>query len=128
MKIQYGVALAVAIGLGLGAVAIQGLHAQAKPPVYVVIEINEITDADGFQAFLKMDPSHVVEVKDADGRYLVREENVIALDGVAPKRFLIVAFGSVAKAKAYNDNIKEATAIRIKTTKSRSFIVEGIVR
>jgi uncharacterized protein (DUF1330 family) len=126
MKIQYAVALAVAAGLGLGFVAIRGLHAQSKPPVYVVIEINEISDADGFKTFLKMDPSNVVEVKDADGRYLVRTENVTALDGTAPKHFIIIAFDNVAKAKAYNDNIKEVAAIRIKTTKSRSFIAEGM--
>jgi uncharacterized protein (DUF1330 family) len=126
MKIQYVVALAVATGLGLGSVAIRGLYAQSKSPVYVVIEINEISDVEGFKAFLKMDPSNVVEVKDADGRYLVRTENVTALDGTAPKRFAIIAFDNAAKAKAYNDNIKEAAAIRIKTTKSRSFIVEGM--
>jgi uncharacterized protein (DUF1330 family) len=126
MKIQYAVALAVAAGLALGFVAIRGLHAQSKPPVYVVIEINEISDVDGFKAFLKMDPSNVVEVKDADGRYLVRTENVTALDGTAPKSFVIIAFDNVAKAKAYNDNIKEFAAIRNKTTKSRSFIVEGM--
>jgi uncharacterized protein (DUF1330 family) len=126
MKIQYVVALAIATGLGLGSVAIRGLHAQSKSPVYVVIEINEISDVEGFKAFLKMDPSNVVEVKDADGRYLVRTENITALDGTAPKRFAIIAFDNAAKAKAYNDNIKEAAAIRIKTTKSRSFIVEGM--
>ncbi|HEY6861100.1 MAG TPA: DUF1330 domain-containing protein [Pseudolabrys sp.] len=126
MKIQYVVALAVAAGLGLGLVAIRSLHAQSKPQVYVVIEINEISDAEGFKAFLKMDPSNVVEVKDADGRYLVRTENVTALDGTAPKHFVIIAFDNVAKAKAYNDNIKEVAAMRMKTTKSRSFIVGGI--
>ena len=47
----------------LGAVAIRGLHAQTKPPVYVVMEINEITDADGFKALLKTDPSSVVEAE-----------------------------------------------------------------
>ena len=126
MKIQYVIALAVATGLGIGSLAIRSLHAQSKSPVYVVIEINEISDVDGFKAFLKMDPSNVVEVKDADGRYLVRTENVTALDGTAPKRFVLIAFDNVAKAKAYSENIKEATAIRIKTTKSRSFIVEGM--
>jgi hypothetical protein len=30
------------------------------------------------------------------------------------------------KAKAYNDSMKEFTATRLKTTKSRSFIVEGL--
>ena len=51
MKIYYALPLAVAIGLGFGAVAIRGLHARtATPPVYVVVEIDEITDANGFEA------------------------------------------------------------------------------
>ena len=125
MRIQYAVALVVATGLGIGAVAIRGLHAQTKPPVYVVMEINEITDADGFKALLKTDPSSVVEAKDSDGRYLARTENVTALDGTAPKFFVIIAFDNLEKAKAYSDNMKETSAMRIKTTKSRSFVVEG---
>ena len=73
MKIHYTLALAVATGLGLGAVAIRGLHAQTKPPpVYVVMEINEITDADGFKALIKTRPAGVVEAKVSDGRYLAR--------------------------------------------------------
>jgi len=37
MKTQYTVALSMLAGIGLGAVAVQGLHAQAKPPAYLVI-------------------------------------------------------------------------------------------
>ena len=126
MRIQCAVALAVAIGLGLGAIASRGLAAQAKRTVYVVIDVNEITDADGFKALVKMGPANIVEVKDADGRYLARTENIAALDGTAPKAFAIIAFDSVEKAKAYYDNMKQTTAMRIKATKSRSFIVEGL--
>ena len=89
MRIQYAVALAVAIGLGLGAIASQGLAAQAKRTVYVVVDVNEITDADGFKALLKMGPAAIVEVKDADGRYLARTENITALDGTARKRGIV---------------------------------------
>ena len=38
MKTRYAVALAVVVCFGLGAVAVQGLHAQAKPPVYCIAE------------------------------------------------------------------------------------------
>jgi uncharacterized protein (DUF1330 family) len=125
MKIQYALALAVATGLGFGAVAIRGLHAQTKPaPVYVVMEINEITDADGFKALIKTRPAGVVEAKVLDGRYLARTANITALDGTAPKFFVLIAF-NVEKAKAYSDNMRETTAMRIKTTKSRSFLVES---
>ena len=126
MRIQYAVALAVAIGLGLGAIASRGLAAQAKRTVYVVVDVNEVTDADAFKALLKMGPAAIVEVKNSDGRYLARTENITALDGTAPKAFAIIAFDSVEKAKAYYDNMKDTTAMRIKATKSRSFIVEGL--
>ena len=55
MKIQYTVALSMLAGIGLGAVAVQGLHAQAKPPAYFVIEINKVTDAEGFKV-ITQDP------------------------------------------------------------------------
>ena len=126
MRIQYAIALVIAFGLGLGAIASRGLAAQDKRTVYVVTDVNEITDADGFKALVKMGPSSIVEVKYADGRYLARTENIIALDGTAPKAFAIIAFDSVAKAKAYYDNMKQTTAMRMKATKSRSFIVEGL--
>ena len=37
----------MAVGFGLGAVAVQGLHAQAKPPVYYIGEI-DVTNADAY--------------------------------------------------------------------------------
>jgi uncharacterized protein (DUF1330 family) len=126
VRIQYAIALVIAFGLGLGAIASRGLAAQDKRTVYVVTDVNEITDADGFKALVKMGPSSIVEVKYADGRYLARTENITALDGTAPKAFAIIAFDSVAKAKAYYDNMKQTTAMRMKATKSRSFIVEGL--
>jgi uncharacterized protein (DUF1330 family) len=49
-----------------------------------------------------------------------------ALDGAAPKRFVMVAFDSMEKASGFYQNTKEMTAMRIKATKSRAFIVEGL--
>jgi uncharacterized protein (DUF1330 family) len=125
MKIRYATALAFAIG-AFGAIAGQSLHAKSKPPVYVVIDIDEITDAEGFKALLKTGPANIASAKMADGRYLARTENITAIDGIAPKRFILIAFDSMEKAKAFNEDIKETTAIRVKTTKSRSFIAEGM--
>ena len=47
MKTSYTVTLAMLAGFGLGSVAVQGLHAQAKPPVYYISEIS-VTDLDGY--------------------------------------------------------------------------------
>ena len=93
---------------------------------YVVIEVDEIADADGYKAMTKMGPANIVEVKHADGRYLARTDNLTALDGAAPKRFVMIAFDSMDKANGLYQNTKEMTAMRIKSTKSRAFIVEGL--
>ena len=129
MNIRYTFVLAMIAGFGLGAVVIDRLHAQAKPPVYVVIDIGEITDPEGFKAVGARPNSAGAEVfKAQGGRYVARTQNITALDGTPPKRMIIIAFDSVEKAQAWNSSApqKEVNAIRMKTTKSRSFIVEGM--
>ena len=122
MKIHYALSLAVAIGLGFGA----GLHARTTtPPVYLVVEIDEVTDAKGFEALRQTADATVVEVQFEDGRYFARTENVTALDGSAPKFFAFIAFDNMTKAKTFIDSMKNTTALRARATKSRSFIVEG---
>jgi len=129
VKIQYALPLAVTIGLGFGAVAIRCLQARTTtPPVYVVVEVDEITDAKGFEALRQTADATVVEVQSEDGRYFARTENVTALDGSAPKFFACIAFDNMKKAKAFYDSMKKNTALRTKVTKSRSFIVEGTMR
>jgi len=126
VKNHYALPLAVAIGLGFGAVAIRGPHARtATPPVYVVVEIDEITDAKGYEALRQAAAATAVEVQFEDGRYFASTENVTALDGSAPKFFAFIAFENITKAKTFIDSIKPTTALRTRVTKSRSFIVEG---
>jgi hypothetical protein len=47
MKTSYTVTLAMLAGCAFGAAAVQGLHAQAKPPIYYVVEI-DTTDQDAY--------------------------------------------------------------------------------
>src|SRR5215212_2585453 len=47
MKSAYKLSIALVVGAGIGGAVIQGLHAQAKPPVYMVA-MNEITDQEGY--------------------------------------------------------------------------------
>jgi uncharacterized protein (DUF1330 family) len=61
------------------------------------------------------------------GRYVVRSQTLTAVEGVAPKRFVIIAFDTPEHAKAWAEQ-PNPRAIRAKTTKSRSFIVEGVER
>ena len=47
MKTRYTVALSILAGVAVGAAAVQALHAQAKPPAYVVAEI-DVTNAEPY--------------------------------------------------------------------------------
>jgi uncharacterized protein (DUF1330 family) len=127
MKTHYTVALAMLAGVGLGAIAVQGLHAQAKPPSYVVIDITEMTDPEGFKAVTTSAAASPARLTALGGRFVIRTETTTALDGIPPKRFVVLAFDSKEKAQGWADapDIKAINAIRGKTTKSRAFIVEG---
>ena len=46
MKSQYAIAISLVVGGASRAAAVQTLHAQAKPPVYMAA-INEIIDQEG---------------------------------------------------------------------------------
>lgn len=121
-------AIALAAGVALGGVVVQGLHAQATPPTYVVIDISEVIDAEGFKELLpKTGPETLAPF---GGKYIIRNQNITALEGTAPKRFVVIAFDTAEHAKAWKESpaTKAAEAIRIKTTKSRSFTVEGVAQ
>jgi uncharacterized protein (DUF1330 family) len=126
MKTSFKLAVALAAGAAVGGIVVRGLHAQTTPPTYVVTDISEITDPEGFKAVLaKAAPSSLAEF---GGKYIIRTENIVPVEGVAPKRFVVIAFDSLEKSRAWLDsqNQKEIRAIRGKTTKSRQFIVEGM--
>jgi uncharacterized protein (DUF1330 family) len=127
MKVHYKVALGMLAAFGLGAVAVQGLHAQAKPPTYVVIDIGDVTDPEGFKAVTTSPAAGPARLTELGGRYVIRTETTAALDGTPPKRFVLLAFDTKDKAQGWADatDIKAINAIRSKTTKSRAFIVEG---
>ena len=119
--------LTMLAGVAIGAFAVQGLHAQAKPPTYVVIVIAKITDAEGFKAVPASPAAGPARLKELGGRYVIRSTMMTALDGTPPDRFVLLAFDSKDKAQAWADapDIKALNAIRNKTTNSNSFIVEG---
>src|SRR5579872_1758780 len=101
MKASYKIALALATGAAIGGVAIQGLHAQAKPPVYVVIPILKINDAAAFKAGVTDRASEgAAETKAEGGRYIIRSQKFTPLDGHPPERLVVIAFDSVEKDQA----------------------------
>ena len=131
MKTKYAVPLALVTGFGLGAVAVQGLHAQAKPPVYYVAEI----DVSNPEAYAKeYAPKAQATIKAAGGRFLAiggagaSGPKVTALDGEAPKRVVVQVWDSLEKIETWYNSAeyKEARKIGDKYATFRSFAVEGL--
>jgi uncharacterized protein (DUF1330 family) len=125
MKTYYTVALSMFAGAALGAAAIQGLHAQAKPPVYTVTEI----DVKNVDAYIK-EYVPVVQpiIKKAGGTLLAASLKVTALEGTPPKRVAINRWESLEKAQAlYNSaEYKDAQKIGAKYATFRRYAVEGL--
>jgi uncharacterized protein (DUF1330 family) len=88
MNGKFKVALAVGAGITVGAAAVHGLHAQAKPPGYVIAEV-AVKDADKYKAeFL---PTATKAIQDAGGKYVVRGGKTVSFQG-APPAGRVVAF------------------------------------
>jgi len=131
MKKLLGPGLGMVAGMAIGAAAIQGLHAQAKPPAYVVIPILKINDAAAFKSGV-VDKGSETEaaMKAQGGHYVIRTQNFTKLDGTPPQRLIVIAFDSVEKAQAWENSppVKDVTAARMKATQSLSFIAEGMAK
>ncbi len=125
MKALYHWSLAVLAGAALGAVAVHGLRAQAKPPVYVVAEI-EVTDPATYQTYVDRNGALV---QSFGGRFLARGGKTETIAGPVPRgRVAIYTFESMEKMQAWRDSApyKELIAIRDQSSTFRSFAVEGL--
>jgi hypothetical protein len=67
MKSNCKIALVLLAGVALGGLAIEGLHAQAKAPVYFVAEI-DVTNPDAYAK--EYAPKAQALIKGAGGRFL----------------------------------------------------------
>ncbi len=131
MKTHYVIALAVVSAMA-GAAAVQGLHAQGKPLVYVVAE-NDVTSPEAYGK--EYAPKMQALIKSHGGRQLAiggvggaGSKNLTVLEGEAPKRVIIQVWDSMDKVQAWRNDpqFKEIRAIGNKYAKFRAFAIEGI--
>jgi uncharacterized protein (DUF1330 family) len=128
---RIGVRLGMLASAALGGFAVEQLHAQVKPPVYFVGEI-DVSNPDGYaKEYL---PKAREIIKAHGGRLIAAGgaagsgAQVIAVDGEAPKRVVIYQYPSVDAVRAWwNDPAyEEVRKIGEKYGKYRTFAVEGI--
>ncbi len=118
--------LAVLVGAVIGVAGETAIHARQMnvSPGYVIAEV-EVTDPATFKEYADKTPGTIAQY---NGRYVIRGGKTISLEGDAPKRFVVIAFDSVEKAKAWEDSpeYEAIKPIRHKSAKSRVFIAEGL--
>jgi uncharacterized protein (DUF1330 family) len=107
------------------AAAVQALHAQAKPPAYVIADI-DIKDVERFDK--EYVPPAAKAIVDGGGKYIVRGGATYVIDGEPPKRVAVMMFESMDKAKAAFDSpaFKAAKVVGNKYAKFRVYAVEGL--
>jgi uncharacterized protein (DUF1330 family) len=126
MKTNYKIAIALVAGAAIGGAAIQGLHAQAKPPVYVIGE-NDVTNVDAYTK--EFVPLARASIRNSGGKPVAASQKVVALEGTAPSsRITINVFDSLEKAQAWRNGTeyKEARKIGDKYAKFRAYVVDGV--
>jgi uncharacterized protein (DUF1330 family) len=121
--------IAIVGSFTLGAGAIQALHAQAKPPAFVVAEV-AVKDKAGFEEnFLK--PT-MKDIADHGGKYLAGGYNkTVSLSGAEPpNRVVIVQFANMDAVKEWRDQgaMDMENTVGNKYASFRIYAVEGVTQ
>jgi uncharacterized protein (DUF1330 family) len=131
MRTHITVAFSMLTGIGIGAIAVQGLHAQSKPLVYLINEI-DVTDPEKYGA--EFTPKAQASVRSSGARFLViggtggaGAKPIHAVEGTPPKRMTIQVWESVDAMKKWYDSPEYQDALKIghKYAKFRRYAVEG---
>ena len=122
MKLKLAFAMLLGAALGIG--ANEMLHAQAKPPAYLISDITITNEA----AYKEWADTIVPTFAQFGAKFLVRGGQTIAIGAdEPPKRTTLIVFDSLDKAKAWNesDAVKPARSLPDRGAKIRSWVVEG---
>jgi uncharacterized protein (DUF1330 family) len=120
------IGLAMLIGAALGAAAVQGLHAQAKPPIYVIGEIDYLDLAAYLSDYA---PKARAVLEAAGGKLLAAGGKTTTVEGEPPKsRVTLQQWPSIEQFRAYRNSaaFKELLPLREKVGKFHTFTVEGV--
>ena len=117
--------LALVAGVCLGGLAVHGLHAQAKPPAFVIFE-TEIKDRDAYEPHRQTSQREVLK---AGAKYLALGATPVAIEGEAPKRITLSQWPIIDAVKAWHASpeMKAANEARATYTTTRLYAVEGKV-
>jgi uncharacterized protein (DUF1330 family) len=131
MKQYLSVTIGMAAGAVIGAAAMTGLHAQTKPQVLLVTEI-DVTDPDAYGK--EFAPKAQATIKAAGGRFIAiggsagaGAKPITAMAGTPPKRVTIQAWESLDALNAWYKSADYQAALKIgeKYATFRRYAIEG---
>jgi uncharacterized protein (DUF1330 family) len=123
MRTSYKIGAVAIFSAGLGAVAMQGLHAQAKPPAFLIFDV-QIKDQAGYEPFRQ---TAARELQAQGGKYLVQGAVPEVLVGDPPNRITISQWASKDDALRWfnSEAMKPVKEAQTKYTNTRRYVVEG---
>jgi uncharacterized protein (DUF1330 family) len=124
LKTRLPTVVAFLAGITVATGVIKVLHAEAKPPAYVVSEVDVMDDA----LYRAYEPLAAKALADAGGQYIVRDGRSVSLFGVPSKRVAIIRFDSLKQAEAafYSPAYKAARKTGDDAANFRIYAIEGV--
>ena len=129
MKRIVSITAAFSVGLLIGGGVVQKLQALTSSNVYWIGIIDEVVDASVRQKNTNRSDDEASKLLDPfDGNFLSRNAKITGLDGEPPRSIIIAQFPNREKALGWYNSPGQTQVndIRRSSTKSRSFIVDGI--
>ncbi len=109
MKPKYVIAVTALISFGFGAAAVQTIHAQAKPPVYMVA-INEVSNQEGYaKEYL---PDAQKAIKDHGGVYIAAGPTQQVVGGLPSGRGVILKWESMEALMKWRNSPEYQAALK----------------
>jgi len=128
---RIGVGLGMLASAALGGLAVEAVHAQAKPPVYFIGEI-DVSNPDGYaKEYL---PKAREIIKAHGGRLIAAGgaagsgSPVMAVDGEAPKRVVIYLYPNMDAVRAWRNDpaYEQVRKVGEQYATYHTFAVEGL--
>lgn len=130
MSARYRFGLGMLACFALGALSSEALHGQARPPAYLIGQI-DVSDPNGYAKEYLPKAKEIIK---AYGGHLIAAagaaatgSQVVAIDGEAPKRVVIYMYPSMEALKAWRNDPAYVQVRRVgeKYAKYHTFAVEG---
>src|SRR5215813_11634273 len=132
MSSRYRIAVTMLTCVALGAIGSEALHGQARPPAYLIGQI-DVSNPEGYaKEYL---PKARETIKSHGGRLIAAAgaaatgAQVVAVDGDAPKRVVIYAYPNMEALLAWRNDpaYVDVRSVGAKYATYHTFAVEGAV-